>query len=237
MPTFSNPLPLIICILCLSLLNACSYAPHDNDTLYMHGFIAPLDEVDSATYPLTITLSNGETVISTVDIKPGGNFPTAYKLEFHPPQLNDDNSVLLRLEQEQKGKKTLLYQREIQLTDLDLFSTKKNIIFSSSAVFDENNMSENDEKLYQHFECEDQTLIAKIKPFYILLKDGEKIVPKIVRSPPPIYAVDRLFIKFYEDKFTIEKNGEVTNCHVNSNGYQPFQATQETLKKIKSDKK
>ena len=235
MPIFQKSPSFFMCALCLSLLSACSYSPHDNDTLYMHGFVAPLNEISPSS--ITITLSHGDSIISTADIKPGGDWPIAYKLEFNPTQLNDENSVLLRLEQEQDGKKTLLYQRKVQLTQLDLFSTKKNIIFSANAVFDENNMSANNENLYQHFECEDQTLIAKIEPFYILLKDGEKIAPKIVRSPPPIYAAESMYIKFYEDKFTVENNGEIIDCRVNSDGYQPFQATQEVLEKIKSDKK
>lgn len=252
-----KPLLFIPSISLLLLTGAgCSHTNHDKDSLYVHGFIAPVGETalppkaitpptktkttntESAevTSQLEIILRDNETIISQQTMNTPANWPAAYKIDFHPPQIAeiDEQQITLSLILINADKQQTLFQKDIQLNNPMLFSTAQDILVhktlnTASEYTQENNEeTEANGKLpapYESFNCDDRSpLNAYITDTYLVLGDSQQIIPRVITSPTPVYGSADIKISFDNNRsFTFEKNERIYNCQLNENSFNPTQ--------------
>lgn len=230
----------------------CTSTNHDKDSLYVHGFIAPvgqtaLDTVvtqsnaETARPQLSVSLRNGETLISQQTLHTPAIWPAAYKIEFHPPQIADiEGELTLAVSLIAAEQQQTLFQKDIELENKMLFATSQDILIHSSlnseAAYQQQHASNTDKNdssdtpladsvlpaPYEHFECDnDSSFSAYITDTYVILPDAEHIIPRVIHSPTPVYSDAATVIAFSDDAFTVETDKSVYSCDMNDNSYNP----------------
>ncbi len=243
------------------LISACSDIPHDNDRLYLHGYVAIAGEntlehthkdmkdtqanESGSMQNAAIQLKNGDDIISQQAITLNQQWPQAYKLEFTPPQINeasDDLKLVFTLVNNADDQ--LLYQKKVTLNDPLLFSTQKDIVISPySAETSENSeqQSENASQelaLYESFQCENSNdLKAIIKDHYMIIAEPLIILPRTATLPEPIYSSADTLVSFHSNQqFHVKLAQQERVCELNEDSFSAWQNSQEKLKSI-TDKK
>lgn len=250
----------------LAVITACSGIPHDEDSLYIHGFIAPLGDTvlsnTEAGKDLKISLRKGGKVISEQQIKSAEHWPAAYKLEFHPPQLEqsddneentDDLKISLTIETDASNN-TLIYQKKITLDSPKLFSTGHNILVTpfsiekpSSNDTDSAEKKKNEDAynaLFTDFNCEDTELKAAMNMrFIVIAANNEIIIPRSLTAPEPVFILSDTRLQFPQgQKFTYQQGKKTSQCDLAQDHFNPWQeaqdlAKQAEAKQIAADKK
>ena len=139
------------------LIAGCESLVHDNDTLAVQGFVvpagqtvlgnprkdankkkkkAPEDKISQAKTvmnddpedKLILVLHAEGDVIAQQTIHKPDTWPTAYRLTFNPPAVENDKDLWLDLRTVDNGKPLLVYSKKIELSSPVLFDTTKDVI-------------------------------------------------------------------------------------------------------------
>ena len=250
-----KPTKLLLSLSAAALISACSDIPHDEDSLYIHGFIAPLGDSPlsqlEAGEIMTISLSKGDNIISEKNIKATDHWPTAYKLEFHPPQLealDDENTDESELKisitiTSDDAKASLIYQNPIELDSPKLFGTDYNLLVTPYSV-ERSTDNEAYNKLFKTFSCEGLEFKAAMNMNFIVVQDdNEMIIPRSARAPEPVYIINNTRFQFPEGQtFTYQQGNKEVQCELSATDFQPWQEAQVLVeeareKQMAADKK
>ena len=241
----------------VGVLAACSHVPHDEDSLYVHGFIAPLGESSLSTLAadsrMHVILSKGDEVIGKQKITTAENWPSAYKIEFKPTQLEDQEGELvlsLELAGDKEQGADLVYQKQIDLDDPRLFGTHVNMLVTPYSIkTTSENMEQADaenssyDALFETFQCDGGKIQAALSTDYIVLNNGpQTIIPRVTSQPQTVYKIADTRMEFHKDSsFELERNNKSYRCELNENSEKLWQEAKTLVKEaeekqIESDK-
>ncbi|NRB40587.1 MAG: hypothetical protein HRU20_19320 [Pseudomonadales bacterium] len=244
----------------LTLMVGCSNIPHDEDSLYLHGFIAPLGQTALSQLPanstLKITLKSGDTIIDEENLNSGEHWPTAYKLKFRPAKLDEnenDAPLILQLHIQAEEGQNLVYQKTVQLDNPELFGSDWNVLVTPYSI--EKQQSEGEattntkdayKALFETYQCEDgnKEISIALNADYIVIQNAlESIIPRTATSPEPVFMAANTRFQFDENRqFIYQSNNKESLCQLNDNSLHLWQALQEKVKiaeqkQIAADKK